>query len=83
MTFWEESFGKEYTQANVAGPFEIELPWFAPVETGVLKDLETINYIIPSEVKIRINTTNRRVITTFGRVMTGEGHDSRQELLKI
>ncbi|KAI6776576.1 hypothetical protein HG530_000521 [Fusarium avenaceum] len=83
MTFWEESFGKEYTQANVTGPFEVELPWFAPVETCVLKDLETINYIIPSEVKIQINTTNRRVITTFGRVMTGEGHDSRQELLKI
>ncbi|WZH47766.1 uncharacterized protein QYS62_008925 [Fusarium acuminatum] len=83
MKFWEEHFGKEYTQANVTGPFEAELPWFAPVETCVLKDLETINYIIPSEVKIQINTTNRTVITTFGRVMTDEGHDGRQELLKI
>jgi hypothetical protein len=80
---WEERFGKEYTQANVAGPFEAELPWFAPVETYVIKDLDTINYIIPSGVKIQINATNRRVIVTFNRVMMGGGHDSRQDLLKI
>jgi hypothetical protein len=83
MKLWEEEFGKQYTLVNVAGPFEAELPWFAPVETHVIKDLETINYIIPSEVKIQVNTTNRRVVVTFGRVIMGEGDNSRKALLNI
>ncbi|KAM0228659.1 hypothetical protein ACHAP5_011879 [Fusarium lateritium] len=83
MMLWQKQFGKGYTQENIAGPFEAELPWFTPVETYVIKDLDTINYIIPSEVKIQINATNRRVIVTFGRVVIDGGHDSQQALLKI
>ncbi|KAM0441919.1 hypothetical protein ACHAQK_004857 [Fusarium lateritium] len=83
MMLWQERFGKGYTKGNIAGPFEAELPWFAPIETYVIKDLDTINYIIPSEVKIQINATNRRVIVTFGRVVIGGGHNSQQALLKI
>lgn len=50
---------------GVVGPFEIDLPSVAPIETLVARDLVAINELTEGHAIIKANMTQRRVIVSF------------------
>ncbi|KAF5002373.1 hypothetical protein FGRMN_385 [Fusarium graminum] len=80
---WEEAFRKGYKDPNAAGPFEVELPWYTPLDKSVTDDLVSINELVPTGVMVQLNVTNRKIIVAFhGRLMIEDQYAGRQALIR-
>ncbi|KAF5657160.1 hypothetical protein FHETE_10610 [Fusarium heterosporum] len=80
---WEEAFRKGYRNPYSAGPFEMELPWYTPLDRLVTNDLVSINELVPTGVKVQLNVTNRKIIVAFcGRLMIDDQRADRQAVIR-
>ncbi|UZP34881.1 hypothetical protein NXS19_002697 [Fusarium pseudograminearum] len=60
---------------GVVGPFEIDIPSMAPMETLVARDLVAVNELTEGHAIIKANMTQRRVIVSFPDKVEEYGED--------
>ncbi|KAF4944996.1 hypothetical protein FGADI_12255 [Fusarium gaditjirri] len=60
---WNLTVSKPFEECNAAGPFEVEPK--VPLEWYVAKDLAAINDLLPPNVVVKMNATNKRVFITI------------------
>ncbi|GKU09697.1 unnamed protein product [Fusarium langsethiae] len=78
---WEK-YGVVAAEPGVVGPFEVELPSLAPIETLVAQDLVAINTLSAGYAIMKTNMTQRRVIVSVSETVE-TGNEAGQRHLVI